>query len=199
MKLALWLLDRLDLSDAVVGDIAERSIGKSAWWLWRQTLGALVSDLRQHPWLALRGLALGVLLVRGTQAGLRFVGMDFATWLGRVVYDYLHVGRPTMLLLVMLGHALIVTPCWFATGWLVARWHRIGVVLLLLALVLADQLPQVVRQLTDEFTYQRPTIYSTIHIVGMAISLLNIIAALVLGALAATRRPRTTLLALRRY
>jgi hypothetical protein len=65
MNIAVWLLDRFGVPDAVVGDIIERSRGgKSGWWIWRQTIGAIVArslhEARRHPWVALRGVALGV-------------------------------------------------------------------------------------------------------------------------------------------
>jgi hypothetical protein len=70
--LALWLLRQCAprrYRESLTGDVIElRRAGKSAWWCWRQALGALVAmsldGIRRAPWFAAIKalvLALGIL------------------------------------------------------------------------------------------------------------------------------------------
>ena len=187
MKIPLWLITRFDVPDAIVGDILERaSVGKSGWWIWRQAIGAIaarsLNEARQHPWIALRGVALGALLLRGVDTGMRFTGLSFDQWLGRILYDYLHVSRPMMLLLVFIGQSVVGAPCWFAIGWLVARWHPRFIALIPLAFHYTELLPVTVRQVLNDPMAPHSAVYRAVHISSMLIAITIFTAALLAGA-----------------
>ncbi len=194
MNLAAWLLDRFGVADSVTGDIIERSAsGKSRLWLGRQVadaiVGAVIADARRHPWLALRGVIVGLALVSAISFIQRGTQRPFDEWLGRGIYDYVHLNRSSMILLVTLANALLVAPCWFAIGWLVARWHHPYLVLAVFAVVLADVVPRDVRQIADAFRYPMSVTYRAIDFASMAIWLTTFTLALTGGALrVGTRR-----------
>jgi hypothetical protein len=63
-RLATWLLERLDGSSAVVGDLVERyQRGRSSSWFWRQALSAIIhhtaTDVRRHKFQSARAILVG--------------------------------------------------------------------------------------------------------------------------------------------
>ncbi len=192
MRLVLWLLDRFGVAESVTGDVIERlASGKSTLWLGRQVAGAIagavIADVRRYPWVALRAVAIGLSMLVAVDRALRLRPISFSEWVGRAVYDYLTVS-PSMIVLVMATNALVAAPGWFAIGWLVARWHRRGDVLLLLTLVLAVVLPSDVRHFLMTLSYPRPVTYRVVDVAGTATWMTSFTIALVAGALCVRTR-----------
>jgi hypothetical protein len=64
MRAAIWLLERFDVADALMGDLVEASAHHRSMWLWWQATAAiasaLVKDIGRHPVLALRATVVGM-------------------------------------------------------------------------------------------------------------------------------------------
>ncbi len=125
MRAASWLLNRFGVDQALIGDlIEEHRTGRTAPWLWRQTLVAVVKTVtinaRHHYWLGLRAMVIGwtihALVVRGRRPAMLLMSSwswKVDLWLRRTLSIYL----PTSFMLVeALGAVLI--------GWTIARLHR---------------------------------------------------------------------------
>ncbi len=87
--LARWLLARLEVDPALVGDLDEAfAQGRSAWWYWRQTNWALVltvwGGVRSHKRRAVGAVALSLIAVSlATSVGAAATGLAGRwTWTG---------------------------------------------------------------------------------------------------------------------
>ena len=127
-RLADWLLRRLASGPkrrSLIGDLHEQyARGRSSAWYWRQTLGAIavsgVGDIRRHPLLAVRTVALTYLFL---VPWIYFTGnlYGFTKW-----WMIDHVLRRSVLLhdlWVLDQIPLLVAWCfgWALTGWLLAK------------------------------------------------------------------------------
>jgi hypothetical protein len=120
-----WLLRD---NPALLGDVLEeRASGRAAAWVWWQIFVALArsmgSSARQHPVLALRGIAAGIVVY--------LVGMVIACAVFGAIWGQFYAvlggpppaffpypsGSPTSVIFILL------IP-WITTGWVVARTHR---------------------------------------------------------------------------
>jgi hypothetical protein len=125
MRFAMWLLQRFGVperNESLMGDLAEeRSAGRSALWLWGQTLAAIgdavAGDLLDHWLLALRAIAMGWAVSLawwwGMNALLSGVGHDGNGFLS---------GYRWRAYQILLPFTLFLWPV--VVGWIVARSHR---------------------------------------------------------------------------
>jgi hypothetical protein len=118
--MTVWIFDRLDLDDALAGDLLEeRARGRSTLWYWRQVLTAIWtgtwSAVFAHKALALRAVATGC-AVNGVWL---FLAMKF---------PHLRLPLPPPytkpLLMQSIAYLLALLLAQIATGWIVARTHR---------------------------------------------------------------------------
>ncbi len=152
MRIAMWLLTRLDVDDALIGDLLEqRNSGRPRTWFWRQIAGAVASiltrDLAAHPFRTTMTV-LAALLLRV---------VTFRVWRpyqasidGRIIGPLIEVasafGQHVWMIGLSLANSLLLVPAWFLTGFALVRLSRAGVPLFL-ALAVAFLLPGVSRQL----------------------------------------------------
>ncbi len=116
--LAEWLLTRFGIpqrNESLMGDLAEESSsGRSALWLWRETVVAIATtvgrDVRNHKLLAMRAIAVGWLLMIGSRQVVLLFQPRPGVW-----------GRHTLWSLFL----IFTVSVWPAiVGWVVARMHR---------------------------------------------------------------------------
>ena len=117
--ITVWMFDRLDLDDALAGDLLEeRARGRPTVWYWRQVLIAIWtgiwSTIFVHKLLALRAVA----------TGCAANGVWFFLWM-----KFLHLGLSfppyaKAALMESIAYLLILLLTQTATGWIVARTHR---------------------------------------------------------------------------
>lgn len=131
-RLATWLLQRMTTgprSESLIGDLFEQYRNRpSAVWYWRQALTAIVvgigADLRMHPLLAIRSVAIGWalyfvcaipvnLLTRATSNAI----IEWLSATGR--YSYWSV-----LLTGQLSGTVFVSLACMAIGFVVGRLHK---------------------------------------------------------------------------
>jgi len=150
--LAASLMQLFSVSEALVGDLVEaRHGGRSAAWLWRQALAALVmtagGDVRAHPWRSLRAIVAGwtVLMLLfgllGDRAADSLAHMVWA-WTRADAYGS-HVWWPFQLAAVVVSYAGFGLSAWMVVRQ--DRTHAAGVLVsyvvsLLLVLVAAAAL-----------------------------------------------------------
>jgi len=122
--ITVWILDRLDLDGALMGDLLEeRARGRSTFWYWRQVLIAvwtgIWSAVSAHKALALRAVAMGCAAN----------GVWLFLWI-----KFLHLALPfpppyaRPELMESAGCLLIILLTQTATGWIVARTHRVAAI-----------------------------------------------------------------------
>ena len=151
MRIAIWLLTRVGVDEAMVGDLLEqRHAGRSRAWLGCQVAGAVISvlvrDMAAHPLRATIGalLALGMRSLTIRMWGPHEMSVDGAV--GGALLDAVSLGRPAYLIALSWVNALVLAPAWLATGFALARVSRAAAPLFV-TLALAFVLPGVVRQL----------------------------------------------------
>ena len=111
-----WLWRHFVWNDALIGDLIEEfRRGRSEWWYWRQALGSILlgsyQDVRLHKLMALRAIVVGW-------------GVLTVPWsIVRTFFFALPSG------LFEVSYVLFMSIVAFASGWVVRRWHRPGMVL----------------------------------------------------------------------
>jgi hypothetical protein len=194
MSAACWLMDRLGVGEAVIGDLVEQvRAGRSRAWFWRQAFGAigagLVSDIRTHPVLVLRAVVIGLLLRQAIIAWWGWVEPEMDSWVGRQLLDVFDLHRPMLIFNVSLVNTLITMPGWCFTGWCVARFHRPRVALVLVAALWGLMLPHYARQIHHALTDPTFGRYRTVHIVTLSASMGAFTLSVLAGALLKSSGP----------
>jgi hypothetical protein len=123
-----FVLDRVALDPHLVGDLWEEGERHGVWWFSRQVTAALClngcRDLRRHPWLAVRAIAVGCLTTTVCVWALRPVSRLMNGW----VLDQLIVNLGSHALVMLWATDLHAFPAIAATGvmagWVVGRSHR---------------------------------------------------------------------------
>jgi cation transport ATPase len=121
-------MQRFSVSEALVGDLVEaRDGGRSATWLWRQALAALVmtaaGDVRAHPWRSLRAMVAGwvvLLLLFGLLGDRAADSLAHMVWAWTRADGYgSHVWWPFQLAAVVVSYA-----GFGLSAWMVVRQDR---------------------------------------------------------------------------
>jgi hypothetical protein len=141
----LWLAEKCGLDPALTGDLLEQyASGRSAFWLWRQALSAVVLNTYRtayiERWIALRAVVVGA-GVLGVSA---LIGRYTALLVGRPLQTYsLDVilsggSRPNGWWFLYRTAFWVLAPCmgWVVAGWVVGRWHPRSMVMMFLAVLL---------------------------------------------------------------
>jgi hypothetical protein len=151
MTIATWLLTRLGVDEALIGDLIEvQKAGRSPAWLWREVAGATASALAQDALARpLRTIVTVVLALMLRDLTVHVWGpyepsIDMA--IGRALIDVVSLGRSASLVAVSSTNALMLAPAWFGIGFVVARLSR-GAVPIFLVATLALTVTGVMRQL----------------------------------------------------
>jgi hypothetical protein len=186
--------------DALLGDVAEERSRRSRLWYWSQLLAIVVvaswRDVRSHPLIALRAVAIGCV----TLASYFAIVLRLNDVIKALSYDGVSVGShritlpnpalfqpPYDVILVLaislLGFAL--------AGWAIVRLHRargIAMAMLFVALMTSLALIPLAIVLTDDAPGARSmTISAIIWTFGPLF--LSVPGGILLGGYAATRRP----------
>jgi hypothetical protein len=182
MKILRRLLPSQDV-DALLGDITEEARQRSRLWYWSQLLAVVAvaswTDIRRHPLLALRAIAVGiatlVVAFAPASAMLRVV---------RVLSEGGYYLGPYWLTLPPNAFrwfpGLVNTLGFAASGWTIARFHRShGIAMLMPFALLACVFPAIV--LVNLATYRGPWIVLTAPRIGGMISSLSLPALVVVG------------------
>ena len=116
--IATWLFERLDMDVALLGDLVEEHERRSAIWYWRQVLFAvwagMWSAIRDHRVLALRAVATGFVM----EYSLLFLWKHLTS-------PFNGDGLPMMTIATWAWNLSLVVLTQTATGWVVARTHRV--------------------------------------------------------------------------
>src|SRR5947208_12219810 len=140
-RVASWLLDRFDVDQALMGDLAEEYANHSRVWFWRQTFVAVMkkgaADVRHHKLLAVRAVVIGWMvetLIGPTKQ--LMIPLLQGNWSWRLdVWLDAQLGFPVIPLPFVMTTAIgAVVP-----GWAVSRAHRprpISMVLIYMACLL---------------------------------------------------------------
>ena len=179
-----WLLERLGLDSALVGDLSEECArGRSTVWYWRQILASIWSGLWStifhHKLFALRAVATGC----AVNALWLFLWVRFLhirlSWTPGISFDSI-----ASLILILFTQVI--------TGWVVARTHRehaIPVVFLfvlwLVTWYLAGSLSDAKRLLVNSIDQRRLWPYLAWHLTPISIEVAGLFCGGVIGA-----RPR---------
>jgi hypothetical protein len=142
-RIPAWLLRRFVSNDALIGDFTEEfRRGRSGWWYWRQALGSVLlgayQDVCLHKLMTLRAIVVGW-------------GVLTVPWsIGRTFFFRLPPG------LFEVSYVLFMSIVASASGWVVRRWHRPGMVLAYALFVLVFGLGWLV-----VLAVEQPHIYDT--------------------------------------
>ena len=125
-RVASWLLDRFDVDQALMGDLAEAYANHSRVWFWRQTFVAVMkkgaADVRHHKLLAVRAVVIGWMvetLIGPTKQ--LMIPLLQGNWSWRLdVWLDAQLGFPVIPLPFLMTTAISAV----VTGWVVARSHR---------------------------------------------------------------------------
>src|SRR5579871_4206225 len=141
------LLERFGADESLIGDLIEQQrAGRSRLWVWRQLagalLGAVVRDIVDHPVRLAFALLLAFVL--------RYVALALWTTfepridlaIGGVVGDVIPLSRVLSVIVVGCANAILITPVWFAIGFVVGRSSR-SASLLFVGVALAIMMPPV--------------------------------------------------------
>lgn len=188
---ATWLLNRLlsgPRRDAVIGDLIEQyHRGRSRWWYWQQTLGAVIADasggIREHKLLAMRAAILGFSVVWFVGELISPISIWSRVWLWNWTIEHsldsvreIAFGRFAFTMVSL-------TPClyWLIAGSVVARTHRPHSMAMVFAFIIAHQLTYLGQMLwfygVPGFTTElAPTLRElTINVAWMAASTVSLL------------------------
>jgi hypothetical protein len=127
-RVATWLLERFDVDEALVGDLAEEhGRNHSRAWFWRQTVVAVIkkgaADVRSHKLLAVRAVVIGWMV----ESLVGWTTKQFVIPLLQGSWSW----RSEVWLDAQLGFRIVPLPFLITaaigavvTGWVVARVHR---------------------------------------------------------------------------
>jgi hypothetical protein len=146
-RVATWLLERSDVDEPLIGDLVERYKRRpSRLWYWRQVLFAIVADIvsriREHPLLIVRGVALGAALIWFLRWSTGPLSVSFGVFVWNWTIEH-ELDGLRVLIFQPSGWPLAVVWAgllWPLAGWLVARTHRPHGVAVVIALVTAHVL-----------------------------------------------------------
>jgi hypothetical protein len=180
-----WLFESIGVDPALAGDLLEeRARGRSLVWYWRQVLIAAITGVWRtifhHKLLALRALATGW-AVNGIWL---LLWKKFLT-IGLSEVPQFEFDSVATLLLIILTQA--------ATGWIVARTHRahaIPLTIFVATVMFAGWLIGNAALLEDYFVHSMHYPGYRPLLAWLVAPIFIDIAALLTGALLATRRPR---------
>jgi hypothetical protein len=127
-KVANWLLERFDVDEALIGDLAEEyGRDHSRAWFWRQTVVAVIKkgavDVRSHKLLAVRAVVIGWMVASlvGWTTKQFVIPLLQGSWSWRSeVWLDAQLGFPIIPLPFLMTTAIGAV----VTGWVVARSHR---------------------------------------------------------------------------
>jgi hypothetical protein len=176
---AVWLMSRFGVLEALVGDLAEQT-GQSAYWVWWQTFGAIVTavarDWSSHWILTCRGILLGQVLL-----GLH---RTFQSWL----WDQVNMPFAQVMFAIGVRHlpfpgaaanTLLAVPGWFCVGLLIARLHPTRTPAAVLAFLLATWClasPAYARQATNALGDPRFRPYLAVNVIGICAFSVSVLA-----------------------
>ena len=186
--IATWLFECLGLDGSLKGDLQEeRERGRSAVWFWKQVVIAvwvgMWGAIRDHKVLALRAVVTGIAMEY-------LIGYFYTAIFWLMHRFHFKVPAPVSLGNWAIQLSLILL-AQGATGWVVARAHRAHQVQMVFAFVISlilwiayDDLPFILRTLTNSIDQPRFRPYLALHLV----SAFTVIFGVLLGSILA--RPK---------
>ena len=180
-----WIFDRLNLDAALAGDLMEeRTRGRSALWYWRQVLTAIWNGI----WSAV--FTNKALALRAVATGCAVNGVWFF-----LVMRFPHLRLPVPppytkpLLMESIIYLLLLLLTQTATGWIVARTHRVAAIPMVIAFMtwltlwfLIDTLPEAKRFLLNSIGQRGLLPYLAWYLTPIAVEMVGLLCGGILGS-----------------